>query len=652
MPLARAIASASAAGMLALFMVAAAPAQHAAAQPTAAQHAVAQPTSAQHAAAQPAAAQPTVAQPASALGSVSPIGTTVGAVRAGVNDFSFASFDAEYKLGRDADGHATLTTTETIVAEFPQFDQNHGIKRLIPTTIDGHPTDVHIVSVTDGAGHPRSYETDDDDDGIALKIAAKNFVHGTQTYVITYTEKNVIHYPDDADDDEFYRDINGTGWAQQFGTVTGSLHVSASLAAHLTGQIACYQGVYGSTASCNRMQTSASGSDTVITATGTQLGPHGNVTMVVGFREGTFTPRDNSFFASWAAIPMIGTALLGVIALIASIVTRRTAWRNAPGRPTIIAEYQAPGDLDLLMAGRLVKASGRKSVVAGILDLAVRGILRMLEREDDRGKKKFSLKLSQESGLASADRSLAHAVFGGIKRGIRQDLYKRSPELGKRITKLLSTVPARARSEGYERSTKGKRKNILVIVGLVAAVGGVVPCVAMISQDYGEFWPLILLLIGVVFGVGAVIVASTSRPLTARGAEARDHLAGLKLYIELAEADRMRLLQSPDGALRSSTPVTDEEVLRLNERLLPYAVLFKRDKEWMRVLGKAYEQAGTSPTWYDGSGAFTAAALAASISSFNASSSWSGSSSNSSSSGFSGGGFSGGGGGGGGGGGV
>jgi uncharacterized membrane protein YgcG len=194
---------------------------------------------------------------------------------------------------------------------------------------------------------------------------------------------------------------------------------------------------------------------------------------------------------------------------------------------------------------------------------------------------------------------------------------------------------------------------VLVIAGLVTALGSVVPCIVMMGSDYGGFWPLLLMFAGIVAGIVAVILASSAHPLTSLGAETRDHLAGLKLYIELAEADRMRVLQSPTGALRSSTAVTDEQVLRLNERLLPYAVLFKRDKEWMRVLGEAYEAAGQSPTWYSGNTAFNAAVLAGAISSFNASSTtWAGSSSNSSSSGFGGGGFSGGGGGGGGGGGV
>lgn len=581
------------------------------------------------------------------VGAVTAIGTSV-------DDFSFASFDADYLIGRDSEKHATLTTTETLVAEFPQIDQNHGIRRVIPNTLDGHPTDVHIVSVTDGAGHARPYETDDDDDGIALKIASKDFVHGSQTYVIRYTEKNVIHYPDDANDEEFYRDVNGTGWAQQFGTVTGTLHVPKSLASHLTGQTACYSGTYGSKTACTGIETTASGSNTTVTAHADQLPPRANLTMVVGFKDGTFTPRDSSFFASPAAIPMIVIVLLALATLAGAIVTRRTVWRNAPGRPTIIAEYQPPKDVDVLIAGRLVKAAGRTSVVAGILDLAVRGILTLLQTEGSGFKKDaFTLKLERDTDLTSQERSLLHAVFGDIKQGLRQDLSTRSAELGKRITALLGAVPARATSEGYETSTKGRRRTVLVILGLVTALGSVAPCIIMMGSDYGGFWPLLLMFAGIVAGIVAVILASSAHPLTALGAETRDHLAGLKLYIELAEADRMHVLQSPTGALRSSTAVTDEQVLRLNERLLPYAVLFKRDKEWMRVLGDAYEAAGESPTWYNGSTAFNAAVLAGAISSFSASSAtWAGSSSNSSGSGFGGGGFSGGGGGGGGGGGV
>jgi uncharacterized membrane protein len=95
-------------------------------------------------------------------------------------------------------------------------------------------------------------------------------------------------------------------------------------------------------------------------------------------------------------------------------------------------------------------------------------------------------------------------------------------------------------------------------------------------------------------------------------------------------------------------------VLKLNERLLPYAVLFGLEREWSRELASLYEQTGTAPDWYAGRSAFNAGVFSGAVHSFSSASSasWSGSSSSSSSSGSGGGGSSGGGGGGGGGGGV
>jgi uncharacterized membrane protein YgcG len=188
----------------------------------------------------------------------------------------------------------------------------------------------------------------------------------------------------------------------------------------------------------------------------------------------------------------------------------------------------------------------------------------------------------------------------------------------------------------------------------------------------------VLFIAAVLAAIATLVAVADVRPPTETGREVRDHLEGLRLYIRLAEADRLRVLQSPSGALRVERPAaasvvagTDPSmvsaatgdaapaldpavVLKLNERLLPYAVLFGQEREWSRVLATLYEQQGDSPAWYDGRGSFNAGVFAASVASFSSTSStsWSGSSSSSSSSGSSGGGSSGGGGGGGGGGGV
>ena len=124
------------------------------------------------------------------------------------------------------------------------------------------------------------------------------------------------------------------------------------------------------------------------------------------------------------------------------------------------------------------------------------------------------------------------------------------------------------------------------------------------------------------------------------------------MYMEMAEADRLKMLQSVKGA-----DTTHEGVVRLYEKLLPYAILFKLEESWLKELSRYYEfDDVVQPAWYIGVGAFSARDFSAamisasqSVSSTIAHSTTSASSSGSS--GFGGGGFSGGGGGGGGGGG-
>src|SRR6478735_9303749 len=109
-------------------------------------------------------------------GVLAPAGAALGApaasvVRADASDFSFASFDAVYDLSADEDGRSVLRTTETLVAEFPEIDQNRGIGRAIPLDYDGHPTELRLISVTDEAGTARAYETDEDDGFLVVTIA-------------------------------------------------------------------------------------------------------------------------------------------------------------------------------------------------------------------------------------------------------------------------------------------------------------------------------------------------------------------------------------------------------------------------------------------------------------------------------------------------
>jgi len=563
--------------------------------------------------------------------------------QADVEDFTFSSFDGQYILSTDADGRSVLTTTETLVAEFPESDQNHGIIRALVDNYNGHPVDLEVESVTDENGNPRDYEIDSEDEFTVLTIQDEDvFVHGQQIYVITYTQHNVTRFYEDNDSDEFYWDVNGTGWAQPFDSVKATVVLDDELYAASTAADA-FSGAEGQTEEAVIEEF-----DEGYTFSATNLEPGENLSFAIGFEPGTFVERDGSFFASpWPTISLIGAVGAALVAAFAGIA-RRTRLADAPGRGVIVAEYMPPRES--LQLSALLSGTVGKSTPANIVKLAVAGNLRILEVAGK--KKKYQLEFLTAAGADADDLTFLHAVFGKeLTPGEDRSLDKVDDAAAKKITKLHSATVKRAVADDYRRKVSYAGLGWLFALSLVLGVAGVVFAIVSLVEAYGGAIP-IALMVASVGGLVATWALLAKTPLEAKGVELRDYLLGLKLYISLAEADRLRYLQSPEGAVKTPIAVDDTtQLVKLNERLLPYAILFGEEKEWTTQLGKYYDDLGVEPQWYAGSTAFNTAVFASSIGSLSSSvtSAYTGSSS---SSGSSGGGFSGGGGGGGGGGGV
>ena len=165
-------------------------------------------------------------------------------------------------------------------------------------------------------------------------------------------------------------------------------------------------------------------------------------------------------------------------------------------------------------------------------------------------------------------------------------------------------------------------------------------------------------------GIGIMIAAVGARKkltLSEHGAETVDYLLGMKMYLELAEKDRFAVLQSATGAERVDT--TDgKQIVKLYEKLLPWAVIWGIEESWARELEIQLQQTGETLDWYQGPNAFQSVAFTSMLSGLHSGtnppvvstsgSSWSSSGGSSFSGGSFGGGSSGGGGGGGGGGGF
>ncbi|KAA9111551.1 DUF2207 domain-containing protein [Microbacterium rhizomatis] len=568
-------------------------------------------------------------------------------VPAGLQDFGFDSLDVDYTLTRADDGTSRMTVVETFDAVFPSSDQNHGMQRSIPDSYNGAPLFPRLVSITDGAGNPRPSETGSDSGTFTMTSRDADFVHGPQTYVFTYTLENVTYSFADTDADEFYWDVNGVEWAQTFGRVTARLHVAPDLADALTGAASCYVGYQGSTQTCDIARDAGPDGGAIVRADAGQVYPYQTVTMAVAFERGTFAPFDASYLASpWGWLQ--GAAGLGVLAaLIAAIIVRVRRLRDEPGRPTIIAEYTPPPGVDALQ-GAVLLGKDAKAIPAEVLEQAVVGSIRIVEGGHSWfGRVKLVAELLDPSRADGDGRMLLAGLFGMMSPGATFEFGRSDARFSAAAQSILKAAGAELARRGLRRQVAARTRALPVVLAVVAAVLVWVLGFFALGAGVSALIPILLMVVSipVVFIVGGLVAR---KPLTAAGAEVRDHLAGLKVFIEWAEADRIRMLQSPSGAERVRVDPSDpRQMLRLYEVLLPFAVVFGQEKAWAQQLAVLYGPDAT-PYWYAGTSGFNAASFSAGISSLSAVAS----SSSSTSGGSGGGGSAGGGGGGGGGGGV
>jgi uncharacterized membrane protein YgcG len=678
------------------------------------------------ASAPPVPASSTDARAGAVLGSAAsgaPVLDPVGSVRAQVgadtSDFSFSLYAGEYFLDRDDAGHSTLRTVETFVAEFPDFDQNRGIIRAIPNDYDGVPLNTTVESVTDAQGSPVPYESATSGGFTELALGTDDFVRGTQTYTISYTQENVVRAFADTNDDELYWDTNGTGFDQPFATVAARVHVAPEIAPFLTGNTACYTGEQGESGECEITQEAdpdapapaaeapapgaeapaaespdaTPGADVpeaaptagqMFTAVATDLAAGENLTVAIGFTAGTFVqvPADAQSGSGFGEPDLSGVPLgllgLGGVGVAAVLAVAFLRVREPKGRGTIIPQYSVPAGLNLLEAADLIGRT-RAGVPAQIVSFAVRGNVRILDYPVTADGGDFTLQLLHTEGVDDQERAVLATLFPGLATGAVCELGVADSTLAAGLAAATKDATRRNIARGWRARPRLTRARTWLVAGLIAVLVSVVAVLAIGRPPIVWWFPLILV------GMTALIVALIAgiRPmlLSAAGVDQRDYLTGMKVYLDLAEADRFRMLQSPEGALRVTVPRTvpgqnepaasavvaepgaeTVELVKLYEKLLPFAVLWGVEKEWAAELAVYYEREAVQPGWLVSQNSFSGAQLGfmigGMVNSVHTSqtppaptTSWSGSSGGSFSGGSFGGGFSGGGGGGGGGGG-
>lgn len=567
-------------------------------------------------------------------------GSGQAAFAAQTDNFTITKFDAEYSLGRDGENRSTLAATWRITANFPP-NQNHGIAPIFVRNYDGHSTSFSIKSVTDERGVSLKHSWN----GNELRIGDKDtYVRGEKTYIIKFAQRDVTKHYKDTGRDEFYWDVIGNEWRVPMENVRVSMKIDRSLQAARRGELFCYVGRYGSTKRCN---VSGDKGETVTNVR--RLNRREGITMAVGFNSGTFAEYQESLVERlikiWAMVQIPASILAVILMIWCGWRYRRLFGRKNELKP-IPPEYLPPNQASVLASAYILKKYDALMVkgsakVAQMLDLAVRHYIKLYEV-----KKASFLRSAQYEIEIVKDLKELRPEESEVVR----DMFGSSmPNPGQRLNlkKLQNSMSYAARTRDDDRNLKN----------LVCGKYGL--CEQKPANKRAvQRWALgvgvigILLLSPLLLAVAAILFAlSFGWSLTDEGLALRRYLAGLKIYIGAAETERLQMLQSPEGAEKVKVDAADEkQLVKLYERVLPYAVLFGQEKEWSAQLGKSYEQVGEQPDWYSGQGAFNAAAFAAGMNSLSSVAS-SASDYSSTSGGSTGGGFVGGGGGGGGGGG-
>jgi len=576
--------------------------------------------------------------------------TVAGAplARADVNDFTFDSFDADMVLSRTPDGHAALNVTETIVARFPDEDQNKGIVRVIPDDYNDIALHTEIVSVTDENGSPVPYEVEDSRREVRVLTGDDTYVRGVQTYVISYTQRDTIRSFVNTDADEFYRDINGTDGRQPVGEVSARLRVDAGLAAAAReGAASCYQGPFGSTDPCDISRSGGEGEPLTWSASAANLGPGENMSIAVGFARGTFVPGEVSrtpleqFSVDHAAAlggVSLGAVGVGLAGVGAALVARRRG-KDAEGRGVIIPEYGPPDDVDVLEGAELVQR-GRVGVPAAVLDTAIAGHLRIVD--DPLDAKRLTLELVRTEEATPLHRGVLTAVFGADARpGARVSLGPHNQDVAMALQALPKAAAAELLRRGWTERPRHGRSVLAIVLAIGAFIVAIATLIVAAAGAYPTWWQVAAVPATVVTGILSLSFLRYRDRVTDAGSAARDHLKGLRDYLALAEADRLRILQSPEGAERRPVDADDPtQMLHLYERLLPWAVVWGVEKEWVEALDTRVRESGDDLRWYAATNGFSTTAFSSTFQSLQAASAPAATSSGSGS--FSGGSFGGG----------
>ena len=532
---------------------------------------------------------------------VTPVGAT------SVDNFYFSDFTGDYYLSKDEEGISHLRVVESLTAVFPDYNQNKGICRYIPfTNQNGHNLTLPILTrsnlklTRNGESEP-IYSIEKEDNFFNVCTGTDDYVLGEQIYVFEYEFTKVVTEFKEGGKlfQELYWDTNGNGWPQRFDKVTARLHFENIN--EWTGDRWCYVGAYGDSGQDRCIITSI---DDGVKFSAENLKPHENLTFDVELKAGSYTiPEPTVNYGYVIAIVILG--VICAVWILRSVIKYFSGKEKMNHYKGIFVkpEYQPSKNYSLPEMAEVYLEKKKDAKVAMLLELVVKHKIELIKGD----KKKWSIKVTNLDGVGEEYIDLLSIINGGDKPVVGDEIEVKSRTAS---TKLISL-----RNSMEKKIVEDLKKDQLVekkyhfgnnggggIGNAIAITIVAVPIVSMVALmvlsmfeevlglNNGAFSYMVFeehfFLVAFLMIVVTVFVSSLLSGITKKyaghtmdGLNASRYMEGLKLYIKMAEADRIKMLQSVEGADTSA-----EGIVKLYEKLLPYAAIFGLEKSWMEEM--------------------------------------------------------------------
>ena len=304
--------------------------------------------------------------------------------------------------------------------------------------------------------------------------------------------------------------------------------------------------------------------------------------------------------------------VLGLLAIVLAIVGISLAIRDImrKRRQTVVAWYEAPDALAPAQIGLLSdNKSALQELSATLLDLAVRGFIKISLISEQKWYRKADYrfdKLKDFTDLKNYESSLIDLFFGGADMTvtmsqvtIKMAASSTSPQKIKDINKQIGQG---LKDAGYYSFVPSGGSSFELLFHLVFFIIWVTILLSSFLRDTAFGTSIISIIIATIVIIVQIMFLARRARLTDAGLQEWAKVEGFKLYLKVAESDRINFSDAP-----AKTPE------RFNA-LLPYAVALGVEKEW----AKQFEgiDLSQSTSWYTGnSNALGAAAFAGSFSS-------------------------------------